>query len=81
MFRLLFANTKTNEMLYLFEYLIILQCIENLGLNSLAFIHDHRSSTSKKDGISFGTKIYFVLLQRYQSDSTIWLQNTFGKFP
>ena len=26
-------------------------------------------------------ELCFVLLQRYQSDSTIWLQNTFGKFP
>ena len=31
--------------------------------------------------MSIGTKLCFVLLQRYQSDSTIWLQNTFGKFP
>ena len=31
--------------------------------------------------MSIGTKLCFVLLQRYQSDSTIWLRNTFESFP
>ena len=31
--------------------------------------------------MSIGTKLCFVLLQRYQSDSTIWLENTSGGFP
>ena len=35
---------------------------------------------SKKDDMSIGTKLCFVLLQRYQSDSSIWLQKTSGNF-
>ena len=31
--------------------------------------------------MSIGTKLCSVLLQRYQSDSTIWLQNPLGGFP
>ena len=37
--------------------------------------------SNKTDDMPIGTKLCFVLLQRYQSDSRIWLQNTFGKFP
>ena len=31
--------------------------------------------------MSIGTTLCCVLLQRYQSDSTIWLQNIFEKLP